>query len=414
MLETYFEAPSTLKRLRLGPAGRFIDGFAQSLKEKGYSWWTSRRYLRSAAHLGRFVEVEASDLHAVNEDALESFRQHLPSCKCPQANGGTTEDVVHGARAFTGYLRSIGSAELVHENAGEDHEPPVVASFRRWLQQHKGAAESTRYHYCRSAAQLIDSLGDAPSKYDPRCLRSFILDQARRSGPGATKTLITGVRAFLRFLAVEGRCRVGLDKAIPTVAGWHLASLPQSLSVDEVNRTLETCDIETPMGARDRSIILLLARLGLRAGDVIVLRLCDIDWADASFVVSGKVCREVRLPLPQEIGDALLRYLECRPQIETDRVFLRSVAPAGPLRSSCAISRIVARAMRRAGVSSPSYGAHILRHSAATQMLNQGASLYEVGAVLRHRSCDMTASYAKVDVALLLQVTQPWPEVLSC
>jgi site-specific recombinase XerD len=289
-----------------------------------------------------------------------------------------------------------------------------VASFRQWLQQHRGAAESTRYNYCRAAAKLIDSLGDNPNRYDVQRLRAFILETSRRSGSGATKTLISGVRAFLRYLAVEGRCQVGLDGAIPAVAGWRLASLPRWLSGEEVSRILQTCDTETMLGARNHSIILLLARLGLRAGDVTELRLSAIDWTDASIAVSGKGRLEVRLPLSQEIGDALLRYLDYRPRAETDRVFLRAVAPFRGLKCSRSVSSIVARAMRRAGVTAPSYGAHILRYSAATQMLREGASLYEVGAVLRHRCCDMTAYYAKVDVTLLKQVAQPWPEVLPC
>lgn len=167
------------------------------------------------------------------------------------------------------------------------------------------------------------------------------------------------------------------------------------------------------MGLRDRAVILLLARLGLRAGDVAGLRFSDFDWGDGSLVVTGKSRREARLPLPQEVGDALLEYIECRPLSEEERVFLRVLPPFRPLPSR-SVSQIVGRAMRRAGVIATSYGSHILRHSAATEMLRRGASLYEVGAVLRHRSYDQTAYYAKVDFSLLKLVAQPWPEVLGC
>ncbi len=413
MLEIYFESARTLDRLRAGLSCAYIDGFAQRLNDEGYSWSTSRRYLRSAAHLGRFVEVEGSDLHAIDEEALDAFWRHLPRCACPQSNGGTTLDVVHGARAFVDYLSSLGVLKCPTDG-GESDEPRLVRAFRRWLEQHRGVAASTSYHYCRGAAKIIETLCDDPGAYEAENLRSFILEQARCSGPGAMKTLISGARAFLRYLSALGRCRAGLDQAIPAVAGWRLAALPRCLSVGEVNRILEACDTGTMMGARDRSIIVLLARLGLRAGDVAGLRFSDIDWADASFVVSGKGRCEMRLPLPQEVGDALVTYMELRPQTVADRVFLRAVAPFRPLRCSSAVSAIVARAMRRAGVTAPSYGAHILRHLAATQMLREGASLYEVGAVLRHRSHDMTAYYAKVDVTLLKQVARPWPEVLGC
>jgi integrase len=164
---------------------------------------------------------------------------------------------------------------------------------------------------------------------------------------------------------------------------------------------------------RDRAIILLLVRLGLRAGDVAELRLTDIDWKDGSLVVSGKSRREVRLPLPQEVGDAMLSYLECRPAANTDRIFLRVIAPIDPFRQGDTVSSVVKRAMRRAGVTAPATGAHVLRHTAAREMLRQGVSLYEIGSLLRHRSIETTAYYyAKVDRDLLERVAQPWPEIL--
>jgi len=218
---------------------------------------------------------------------------------------------------------------------------------------------------------------------------------------------------FLRYLASQEKCRANLDMAIPMVAGWRLASLPYSLSVNDVERLLSVCDPASPMGIRDRAVILLLARLGLRAGDVAALRFADVNWNDASILVKGKSRREARLPLPQEVGDAILAYLEFRPHVDYDRVFLRCVAPVRGVTSS-SVSQIVRRNMRRAGLIAPAYGAHVLRHTAATEMLRRGVSLYEIGSVLRHRSADMSAYYAKVDLELLKQVVQPWPEVLSC
>ena len=170
------------------------------------------------------------------------------------------------------------------------------------------------------------------------------------------------------------------------------------------------------VGRRDRAILLLLARLGLRAGDIVHLRLGDLDWQAAWIRVSGKGRRETRLPLTQEVGDALVTYVTGdRPEADTDAVFLRSRAPFRAFRSHCAVSVIVDRALARAGVIRPSRGAaHLLRHSAATAMLRHGASLQEVAALLRHRSVTTTEIYAKVDVTMLRTVAQPWPEVPSC
>jgi integrase len=156
----------------------------------------------------------------------------------------------------------------------------------------------------------------------------------------------------------------------------------------------------------------MLARLGLRSGDVARFRLTDIDWNSGTLQVTGKGRFQVRLPLPQDVGDALLRYLECRPaNIATDRVFIRSKAPRRPFASGDSVSSVVKHALKRANIDSPAKGAHLLRHTAATEMLRNGVPLDQAGLVLRHRSIDMTAYYAKADVALLKQIAQPWPEV---
>jgi site-specific recombinase XerD len=189
--------------------------------------------------------------------------------------------------------------------------------------------------------------------------------------------------------------------------------MPRYLSAEQVNRLIAACDGEGIVRRRDRAIVLLLARLGLRAGDVAQLRLVDIEWQTGSLRVSGKSRYEVRLPLPQDVGDAIAAYLECRPSAsQADRVFLRTIAPCRPFRRGDSISSVVKRCMQRAGISSPVKGAHVLRHTAATEMLRHGVPLEKIGLVLRHRGIDTTAYYAKADVALLKQVAQPWPEAL--
>lgn len=221
---------------------------------------------------------------------------------------------------------------------------------------------------------------------------------------------------FLRFLIAEGICPSGLDAAIPVLAHWRLSSLPRYIQSEEVERVIAACDPTSPVGIRDRSILLLLARLGLRAGDIVQLRLGDIDWKGAWIHVSGKGRRQTRLALTQEVGDAVVDYLkEGRPRTDTDTLFVRSRAPFRAFASHCAVSVIVAQAMRRAGVTCPSRGAaHVLRHSLATSMLRQGASLQDIATILRHRSIETTQIYAKVDVTALRQIAQPWPEVQPC
>lgn len=413
MLEHYFDTSSTLEQLRSCDPEAHIDGFSGHLREKGYSPRTACKYLHASAHLLCFLQHKNVALESLEDKTVGNFRQHLLHCDCRKPNGGVGKAARCGASAFYDYLRGVGVVRASDEDERNGTLPPSVQSFRHWLRQHCGAAESTVRLYSRGAVQLVETLGDDPDQYDAETLRAFVLDRARQSGKGATQALIKSVRSFLRYLATEGKCSTTLEKAIPSPAGWRLSSLPRYLSDAELKRTIDACDVETQQGVRDHAIVLLLVRLGLRASDVAALRFFDFDWQDATVVVSGKTRREERLPLPQDVGDAVLQYLEQRPeQLESGRVFLRIPAPRRPL-SPGGVSTIARRAMRRAGLSTPS-GSHILRHTAATQLLRQGASLDAIRTLLRHRSVDMTATYAKVDLELLQQVAQPWPEVLRC
>lgn len=245
-----------------------------------------------------------------------------------------------------------------------------------------------------------------------RALRAFILDRARCHGIGRAKTVVTAVRMFLRFLIAVGRCPPGLDHAIPTIARWRLASLPRYLSAEAIERMLASCELTTLLGLRDRAV-LLLARLGLRAGDVAALQRSDIDWRVGTVQVAGKNRRHTRLPLPQEVGDAILRYFEHRPAVDHHHIFLTTVAPCKGLAYQT-VGKIATQAMHRAGIETPVHGAHVLRHSAATQMLHHGVPLPAIGAVLRHASVETTAGYAKVDRHLLQLVAKPWREVGTC
>lgn len=257
---------------------------------------------------------------------------------------------------------------------------------------------------------MLDALGTDVRFWTPQVVRQFLMKTATGHRAESTQHMITATRAFLRYLTFRGHARADLVAAVPAVAHWRLASLPNHLSADELTRVLAACDGDKPTRVRDRAMVLLLARLGLRAGDVATLRVSDIDWEQGTLNVSGKGRYQVRLPLPQDVGDAVLRYLATRPSVpETDRVFLTTIAPVSPLRSSDAVSSVVARTFQRAGVHVARSGAHVLRHTAATEMLRHGVSLDHIGLVLRHRSLDMSAYYAKVDIATLRQVAQPWP-----
>ncbi len=414
MLEKHFSDPRTLRRLRSGLSGPYIDGFARLLAEEGYAHATAIRYIRAAARLGVFVQRRHGVLTEINVSTLQAFRRHLIYGRCPRGSGGKTGyHAYFGVKLFHRYLIQRGICPSPPPAPDTEHDvPSLVSSFATWYQIHRGITQPTVRLYSRGATELLAALGKDVRTWSPQDLRTFLLDHAKRSGAETTQKLITSVRAFLRYLSFCGEARPDLDRAIPAIAHWRLASLPRCLAADELKRLIAACDGDSPTRRRDRAIILLLSRLGLRAGDVAQLRGPDVDWQNGTLQVMGKGRYQVRLPLPQDAGDALLRYLRCRPQVEhTDRIFLRCIAPFRPFMSGDGVSGVVSRALQRAGIEAPTQGAHLLRHTAATEMLRNGVSLDKIGLVLRHRSIDMSAYYAKVDVDLLRQIAQPWPEV---
>jgi integrase len=244
----------------------------------------------------------------------------------------------------------------------------------------------------------------------PEILR-FIRQTACGHSPQHAQHLVAALRALFRFLHLRGELARNLAPALPNVAHWTLAELPRSISAEAVQRVLESCDRQTGVGRRDYAILLLLARLGLRAGEVLRLELEDLDWRNARIAVRArKGSGLAQLPLSEETGRAIAAYLRRdRPRSASRRIFLRVRAPYAPLSDPGVISSVVRRALCRANVPSRCTGAHLLRHSLATTMLQHGASLDEIGQLLRHRSPNSTAIYAKVDVAALRRLASVWP-----
>jgi integrase len=223
------------------------------------------------------------------------------------------------------------------------------------------------------------------------------------------------MRSYIRFLVVRGECRPALSHAVPSVQRYRLSTLPRHVDSATIERIIAACPTDRPVEVRDKAIILLLARLGLRAGDIRDMRLEDIDWRSGHLTVKGKTRRPDRLPLPQDVGDAILAYLAgARPKAAEEHLFLRAQAPFRPFRSSAEIAGIVARTRDRGGIDGVPTGSHIFRHSLATSLLRAGAGLESVGTILRHSSPETTAIYAKVDLPMLMKIAQPWPGEQSC
>ena len=398
-----------------GSLAPWIDRFGAELADRRYSRLTISGYTDAARHFAAWVNSTSTPIQMVDADSLRRFADHR--CECPGGRRWSriSPKYFRRAKRFYTFLQDIAVAPAP---ASPPLAPvhPLLDDYQRWLRIHRGLSERTIARHRRLLTKLLPTLGEATRDYNAGLIRSVVREWRERTGPADLRTITSALRSYLRFLAAAGLCRPNLDHAISPVVQWRLSSLPRYLSANDVERVVASCDQLSNGRLRDRAILLLLARLGLRAGDVTALKLQDLDWATGMLQVSGKARRQVRLPLPQDVGDAVLAYIEQeRPRVGEETVFLTMMAPYKPFAISSSISTIVARALQRAGITdAPSRGASLLRHSAATSMLRSGATLEAVGTVLRHRSLDMTAHYAKVDIAMLERIAQPWPGDLTC
>jgi integrase/recombinase XerD len=397
--------------MSVGDAAPYLEGFATEMASAGYTTLTVCGYLDAAIHFGGWLEIQGLNLVGINEKTVKAFGAHR--CKCPGHRGHSIVSHAYVARVER-FVRHLGQQGIIRSTVNSAPEAPSsLLAFREWLLQHRGLAPVTVGRYEQLVKQMLPALGADAGQYTAATVRTAILDQIRGCRPAYAKTFVGALRIYLRFLATSGACQPGLDHALPTVAEWKLSSLPRYLDSGQAARLSDACREDGPLGLRDRAVMLLLLRLGLRAGDIASMRSADIDWQEATLLVRGKGRRDVRLPLPQDAGDAVLDYLEHeRPRVAIDRIFLCANAPFRALRSGGAVSDIVRGALRTVGIEDPpSRGANLIRHTAATTMLRAGATLDEIGTILRHKSPDTTAHYAKVDVETLQQIAQPWPRL---
>lgn len=408
MLKHHITSPVTFARLRATPCWSYLDGYTDWLAARGYAKATIQLYLFGIVPLGRWMATNAVCVASFDHHAIASFQHERALLdKLRYGDGRKLKAAFLGARRFHEFLIAQG----VIQSTPPTQQPAcsLLSGFDQWMVLQRGVRSITLAGYALYLKGFVAALGHDPDAYDARAIRHHLLDHARRSRVPTAQAAATAIRVFLRYLVATGQCDEALPSAVPKLADWRLSSLPRYIGSEDVERLIASCNEPARTALRDRAVLLLLARLALRAGDVAGLELVDIDWREGRIRASGKNRREFWLPLPQEVGDALVNYLQNeRPESDDLHLFLKSIAPAGPL-SRSVVSSIVRRAVERAGIDAPSKGAHLLRHSAATEMLRQGATLAQIGCVLRHVNIDTTAIYAKVDAALLNGVSAPWP-----
>ena len=389
---------------RLHMAAPHVEDFKSWLRDGGYRETTIEELVRLLACWTDWAHASGFTVDTV----LGAF----DASGVAFMGSRTGKLVLNAGALFIRHLQDRGVAPRFERPTPQKKVWAILNAFRTWMRSHRGIAKSSLDTYQTTLVGLLATLGDDPEAFTVEAIRAFVLERARLHSLARAKSIAVATRAFLRFLVATGRCLPGREYAVPSFASWRLTSVPGFLGSEEIERVIAACAGERRL--RDRAVILLLVRLGLRASEVANLDLRHVDWGNGRLAVSGKSRRAEWLPLTQEIGDALIAYIERgRPRVGTPRLFITNQVPIRPITRG-AVKGIVRRALTRAGVKSAHQGAHILRHSAATQMLRHGVSLAGVGAVLRHRDPTMTMHYAKVDFALLSEIAQPWAGRPAC
>ncbi len=392
-----------------GPLAAYAEGFRRELARQGYTSHSASNQLQLMAHASRWLAVHGLGVSELTPARVEAFLADR------RAEGYTLWLSSKAMVPVLTYLRGLDVVPTPSPVGPTTPAEQILEDYRTYLTQERGLAVGTVASYLH-VARLFFSARFPEGNLDLGHLAAaevseFALDECRARTVGSAKYIVCGLRALLRFAYVVGHTEAQLEAAVPKVAGWRLAGLPRAVGPAEVARLFTSCDRRSTFGRRDFAVLSLLVRLGLRSGEVAAMELADIDWRAGEIVIRGKGRRHERLPLPVDVGDAIVGWLRRgRPSCECTNVFTRVRAPHQGL-SSSGVSAIVHAACIRAGL--PPMYAHRLRHTAATEMLRGGASLAEVGQVLRHASVLTTAIYAKVDRAGLASLALPWPRSAS-
>ena len=407
MIEHLYSAPRAIGRIRSGPLRAFVDSFAECLAHRGYARSTLRTQLRLTGVLSQWMHAHRIPIADLDEDLVATFLAHVATKRRVRGEdrSALTQLLQH--------LRQLGVIPPSSSESQSDAVHTIEKEYRRYLAQERGLNPLTIQQQISLIRRfLLASFGSCAidlAKLNPDHVRQFTMSLAQRLKRRSTQTVLSALKGFLRFLYLQGETATNLAGSVLKIACWRLASLPKFISAEKVEHLLSVVDRSNPTGLRDYAILLLLARLGLRAGEVAKLELQDIDWIAGELTVRGKSARQDRLPIPHDVGEAIASYLhDGRPRCPCRRAFLRVQAPIEGFMCST-VTAIVRKYVLRAGLNPSKKGANLLRHSLATGMLREGGSLAEIGEVLRHQNTSTTEIYAKVDLSALRSLAQPWP-----
>ncbi len=406
--EEYLNGSRLFRRLKTGPHGLLVERYAARLAEDGRAHQGIWRCLNLVGDLLSWIAKRRAKLTELDERMAERYLRHR----------GRRQSIQPGDRAaLKRWLSVLREAGTIAPAARPPLAPQdqIVAAFSDYLRQERGLAPRTIVSHQPAIRRFLGELcpagDDDLGRINQEDVTRYIERHARDRSPASGKAMCWSLRAFLRYLHHKGLNPLALAGCVPSIKQWKLAGLPTYLTTAQVQKVLDGCDRASATGRRDYAILMTLARLGMRAGEVATLTLDDIDWRVGEMLIRAKGRQRARMPIPPDVGAAIVAYLrKGRPKSTCRRLFLRGLAPHVGFASGCAITMIAKTALERAGIRGYAHqGAHIFRHSLATALLRSGASLSEIGQLLRHESHDTTRIYAKVDIETLRTLSLPWP-----
>ena len=398
-----------LLRAPEGPLAAYIKRFAASLSEQGYASDSIHRQVLIAVGFSQWLKRQEVALRGItSEHPSRYLRYRARRARPSQGDAAALNHLIAVLRG-----QGVIPAEKISVRRLTPGERCTEA-YELYLREVRGLAEATIINYVPFICEFLEErFGDGPLTLSQLCasdVARFVQGRASHLHRKRAKLLTTALRSFLRYARYLGKTKLDLAAAVPAVADWSMSSIPRAIPAEQVRELLASIDRRTAMGCRDYAILLLLARLGLRSGEVASLELDNIDWNAGQLTVRGKSGQRSELPLPAEVGEAIAAYLRRgRPQTTSRRVFLRAKAPIRGFQGASGVGSIVRHRLQRAGLNAPTHGAHQFRHGLATQMLRQGASLDEIGEVLGHHNPQTTTIYTKVDLDALRALAMPWP-----
>lgn len=411
-MDRSYESAFTLVRPAVGPVSEHLGAFVTSLIAKQYSGAVVYIKTLQAVAFDRWLHKHRMALVDFDEDLIARYQRRHARRSRPRRLDTRRRELCVVAQLLH-FLREQGVCNGPHRVAVPADD--IATDFAHYLRDERGLSEATIHTFTTEARRFLIARFAGGQvwlrRVRPADVIAFVQDQSKRRKPAIMKGVVTALRSFFRYAQYRGETGAALVASVPSVASWVATPpLPKAIAPEHAKRAIDSCDRGTAVGRRDRAVLLLLARLGLRACEIIRMTLDDIDWDNGYLKVHGKGRHEGLLPLPRDVGEAIATYLkDGRPTSEDRYLFQRSQAPIRGLQGSSAIFSIVNYAIRRAKVDAPHRGTHQFRHALAVNMLKRGASLPEIGEVLRHRSPASTAIYARVDVQALRELAMAWP-----